>query len=132
MEKKILFGKMDELVLFEKVDEIKELEALKGAFDSERLRAILNVQPPETMDEEMYDEIAEEVMLQEKVRTVIFNKAKELGLDIKEFIIYTHGDKTIMGVDRELMKEIEKALREKGTSGIGGIELIPSRLWLVL
>lgn len=132
MDKKVLFGKMDELVLFEKVDEIKELEALKGAFESERLRAVIGVQPPRLMDDETYDEIVEEVMLQEKVRAVIFSKAKELGLDIKEFIVYTHGDKTIMGVDRVLMNDIEKEIKEKGTFEIGGIELIPGKLWLVL
>lgn len=132
MEKKVLFGKLDEMILFEKVDEIREIESLKGAFESERLRAIIGAAPPETIDEEMYDEIAEEILLQEKVRTVIFSKAKELGLDIKEFVIYTYGDKTIMGVDRELMSEIEKEMKEKGTSAIGGIELIPNKLWLVL
>ncbi|MDI6655791.1 MAG: hypothetical protein QME59_07935, partial [Candidatus Hydrothermarchaeota archaeon] len=79
MEKKVLFGKLDEMVLFEKVDEIREIESLKGAFESERLRAIIGAAPPETIDEEMYDDIAEEILLQEKVRTVIFSKAKELG-----------------------------------------------------
>lgn len=131
-EKGVLFGKMDEMVLFEKIDEIQEIESLKGAFDSERLRWLIGKEVPELMDEEMYDDIVEEVMIQEKVRTVIFNVAKDLGVEINEFVVYNIGDKTIMGVDGKLMDEIKKEMKMKGTAEIGGIELIPGKLWLTL
>jgi hypothetical protein len=126
--------KKEQKTLFEKSDAVKELESLKEAFNSERLRWLIGHDIPESMDEEQYDEIVEQVMVEEKVRSIIFRKARELGMDkeIKEFIVYHYGDKTIMGVDRDVLDEAMKDIKEKGPYAIKGVELLPNRLWLVV
>jgi hypothetical protein len=121
-------------MLLEETDEIKELQSLKGAFSSERLRWLIGQTIPELMDEEQYDEIVDQVIVEEKVRSIIFNKAKELGMEgeIKEFIVYHYGDKTIMGIDRDVLDQVISEFKEKGPSAIRGTELLPGKLWLVV
>lgn len=117
-----------------KGEEIKELEALKGAFSSERLRWLTGRNIPEQMDEEFYDDAVEQILVEEKIRSKILSNLREFGYgdDIKEFIIYKSGDKTIMGVDRSLLNDMIDEIKKKGSSAIKGIELIPNKLWLVL
>jgi hypothetical protein len=125
---------MEKRMLLEETDEIKELQSLKGAFSSERLRWLIGQTIPELMDEEQYDEIVDQVIVEEKVRSIIFNKAKELGMEgeIKEFIVYHYGDKTIMGIDRDVLDQVISEFKEKGPSAIRGTELLPGKLWLVV
>ena len=120
--------------LYEKSDSIKELELLKGAFESETVRWLVGQDIPELMYEDDYDEIVEQAVIEEKVRTIIFNKVIELGMDneIKEFLIYRFGGKSIMGVDRDILDGVMRELKEVGPSAIRGVELIPNRLWLVV
>ena len=125
---------MTEETLFEKSDTIKELESLKGAFESETLRWLIGQGIPELMYEDDYDEILEQALIEEKVRSIIFNKVIELGMDneIKEFLIYRFGGRSIMGVDRDTLDVVMGELKETGPSAIKGIELVPDRLWLVV
>lgn len=125
---------MKKEMLFEQSAAIKELESLKGAFDSETLRWLIGQDIPELMEEAEYDEVIEQVMIEEKVRSIIFSKAQELGMahEIKEFFVYRHGGRTIMGVDRDLLDGVMRDIRETGPSAIKGVELLPNRLWLIV
>jgi hypothetical protein len=120
--------------LFEKSDTIRELESLKGAFESETLRWLIGQDIPELMYEDDYDEIVEQAVIEEKVRSIIFSKVIELGMDneIKELFIYRFGGMSIMGVDRDILDGVMGELKEIGPSAIKGVELLPNRLWLIV